>query len=698
MVHHRFYNNKFVLITMILLIFASCSSDEEDLVIEEAQVAVEETTTTTTAPPVEETTTTTTAPPVEEECIPKDNSSYSLDTTKDIQRFLLDNGFEPGPVDGYMGETTMNAIKQFQATVGLVSDGDVGPNTIQAMRAWTGCEDITIQTTTTVPQSTTTTTVPQSTTTTTVPQSTTTTTVPASSGQDVGYQGYVSPTDNQFASYLRSTNEDTSFCSSANYFKDGPNKGSDVGLPNIYNLYPSVPSLSSSSVTTNITSDAEFSFQVTVNGNGDSNYRFYFIEPFTATYKEIIADSISVTSGSTVATFSKVNLTNGYWFYGYADNGTGGIVKAEGVREFLAGSPITQEDTDMGDFERVWLSTPTQKISNAAGVTAGEVLYITYLLDTGYNSRTTTTETIDSSTNTVKLNSGNDLEAGDVIIMHDELMLINSKPTPATLNVQRGYLNTAPAVHNQGSSVKELVSTSESNMVGVNGYAVFKGNSGYKFSVSLGKEGVPSPFQLSSDCPKDVYSLDYIKIFGWREKGKSSVETTDAKSIDSVVSNDSFNFVGGDTSYTSPSIQAASSDGSFLNTGPKSITLNQGEKIEFDFAGISNGSREVTFIELEFDMSPLTSAKNQSSRKIVFTSSGGSYKYVQTLESLSTTTSFAGNTWEKGYRYILKSITISDGVSKIKYSSNGVLENLTTSEESTHDVYYLDQFIFSITD
>ena len=49
MVLHRFYNNKFVLITMILLIFTSCSSGEEDLVIEEVQVAVEETTTTTTA-------------------------------------------------------------------------------------------------------------------------------------------------------------------------------------------------------------------------------------------------------------------------------------------------------------------------------------------------------------------------------------------------------------------------------------------------------------------------------------------------------------------------------------------------------------------------------------------------------------------------------------------------------------------------
>ena len=698
MVHNRYYRNKSVLISMIFILIASCSSGDEELLIEESQVAVEETTTTTTmAPPVEETTTTTIASPVEEECIPTDNSSYSLDTTKSIQRFLLDNGFDPGEVDGYLGEATMNAIKQFQSTVGLVADGDVGPNTIQAMRAWTGCEDITIQTTTTtVAQSTTTTTTVPATTTTTVP-ATTTTTVPISSGQDVGYQGYISPTNNDFGSFLRSISEDTSFCSSANYIKDGPNKGSDVGLPSIYNLYPSVPSLSSSA-TTNITSDSTGSFQVTVNGNGDSNYRFYFIEPFTATYKELIADSISVTSGLTVATFSKANLKNGYWFYGYADNGAGGIIKAEGLREFLAGSAVTQEDTAMGDFERIWLSTPTQNISNAAGVSAGEVLYITYLLDTGYNSRTTTTETIDSSTNTVKLNSGNDLEAGDIIIMHDELMLITSKPTPATLNVQRGYNNTAPAVHNQGSSVKELITTTESNMAGVNGYAVFKGNSGYKFSVSLGREGVPSPFQLTSDCPKDVYSLDYIKIFGWREKGKSSVETTDARSIDSVASNDSFNFVGGDTSYTSPSIQASGSNGSFLNTGPKSVTLTEGEKIEFNFAGINKGSREVTFIELEFDMNPLTSAKNQSSRKIVFTTSGGIYKYVQTLESLSTTTSFAANTWEKGYRYILKSVTISDGVSEIKYSSNGVLENLTTDEESTHDVYYLDQFIFSISD
>ena len=218
MVHHTFYRNKFLFILMIFILVASCSSGDDEVLIEESQVAAEETTTTTTiAPPVEETTTTTTiALPVEEECVPTDNTSYSLDTTKSVQRFLLDNGFDPGEVDGYLGEATMNAIKQFQSTVGLVADGDVGPNTIQAMRAWTGCEDITIQTTTTtVAQSTTTTTTVPATTTTTVP-ATTTTTVPVSLGQDVGYQGYISPTNNEFGSFLRSISEDTSFCSSAN--------------------------------------------------------------------------------------------------------------------------------------------------------------------------------------------------------------------------------------------------------------------------------------------------------------------------------------------------------------------------------------------------------------------------------------------------------------------------------------------------
>ena len=49
----------------------------------------------------------------------------------------------------------------------------------------------------------------------------------------------------------------------------------------------------------------------------------------------------------------------------------------------------------------------------------------------------------------------------------------------------------------------------------VRGYAVFKGEKGYQFAVSLGNEGVPTRFTISDSCPKDLYSLDYIKVFAW---------------------------------------------------------------------------------------------------------------------------------------------------------------------------------------
>ena len=58
----------------------------------------------------------------------------------DIQRYLSDNGFNPGPIDGISGSKTKAAIKAFQTKNGLVSDGVVGSKTKAAMRSYTGCE------------------------------------------------------------------------------------------------------------------------------------------------------------------------------------------------------------------------------------------------------------------------------------------------------------------------------------------------------------------------------------------------------------------------------------------------------------------------------------------------------------------------------------------------------------------------------
>ena len=62
------------------------------------------------------------------------------ETVLDIQQFLANNGFNPGPVDGQSGPKTKVAIKAFQQKAGLYADGIVGNKTKASMKAYTGCD------------------------------------------------------------------------------------------------------------------------------------------------------------------------------------------------------------------------------------------------------------------------------------------------------------------------------------------------------------------------------------------------------------------------------------------------------------------------------------------------------------------------------------------------------------------------------
>ena len=73
-------------------------------------------------------------------CVPKDNSNASLGSTLEIQQFLSNNGFNPGPIDGQSGPKTKEAISSFQRENGLLADGIVGNRTKAKMRSYTGCE------------------------------------------------------------------------------------------------------------------------------------------------------------------------------------------------------------------------------------------------------------------------------------------------------------------------------------------------------------------------------------------------------------------------------------------------------------------------------------------------------------------------------------------------------------------------------
>jgi cell wall-associated NlpC family hydrolase len=51
----------------------------------------------------------------------------------ELQRQLHAAGFDPGPIDGYMGPVTERAVRAYQASRGLVVDGLVGPQTVGAL-------------------------------------------------------------------------------------------------------------------------------------------------------------------------------------------------------------------------------------------------------------------------------------------------------------------------------------------------------------------------------------------------------------------------------------------------------------------------------------------------------------------------------------------------------------------------------------
>ena len=119
---------KFELLSLsaFLMLFVACGLLDND----EVTAPIDTTTTTssilitTTTTSVPETTTTTTTEVVYDGCIPEDNQNINFEDLKNVQNFLNRYGFEAGVEDGLSGNQTREAIKRFQAYVGITVDGD----------------------------------------------------------------------------------------------------------------------------------------------------------------------------------------------------------------------------------------------------------------------------------------------------------------------------------------------------------------------------------------------------------------------------------------------------------------------------------------------------------------------------------------------------------------------------------------------
>lgn len=60
-------------------------------------------------------------------------SGSSGEAVEALQKRLLGQGVNPGPVDGIFGHKTEDAVKRFQGREGLEADGIAGPKTFAAL-------------------------------------------------------------------------------------------------------------------------------------------------------------------------------------------------------------------------------------------------------------------------------------------------------------------------------------------------------------------------------------------------------------------------------------------------------------------------------------------------------------------------------------------------------------------------------------
>ena len=694
---------KFIIFLTALI---SCGSGESSEIILESpqEELIQE-----TVPTVPDETSTTTTTIIIDECIPDNNSAIDFNSVLNIQIFLNKYGFDAGDEDGYLGQQTANAIRSFQAYAGLKPDGDIGPNTINKMQNWTGCEEKIDDYVEIENSNTTTTTIVTDTTTTTIVTDTTTTTVPSNVGQETSYNYGVVPsislTTNEVMSLFKGVSDSNSVCGTPhlNHLDSGiSGTFSNGAIPLNLNVSNSV--YSQSTFTTQITEESSSQIKIQIVGDGSKKYSFYFISPFTSSLVNIQPKTINTSLNLTEALFDLEELSEGIWFYSFAESGSGTVVKATGNREFTVGNAISQQVNSHNGVSRVLMTTKDnstglfKNVSSEQAFSTSSLVNILYITDGILDNRLDTTEQITIQDSVIKLSNEEQAFVSEILLVGTELMRVISKDGN-NFTVERGYLNTEIKSYAVGSSVKAIKNLNKETKIANFAYAVFRNESGMRYQVPLGPELTVNEFNFSK-CNYDRFSLEKITTFAWRSSGSSTVSSTSVEDKINPLLDKVFVINSGGQSYTPPTINSSDQvSGDFLNEGPKGQIVNIGDEINFNFNGIVDGSSKTKFVKLKFQLLPDTgSSKTSKIKNIYLNIENENYNFKLQIAKIVDTESDLSDTWENGYRYLFKSITLYDQSTSVEILNNQTIKYDYKSQTDTHQAYYLDQFSFIVKD
>ena len=678
----------------IIFAISYCGSQEA---IEDNNDAI---TTTTTTIVIDEITTTTSVvkEPQQNQCDPDDNSNINFESKKDLQKFLNKYGFNAGEEDGYFGYQSTEALRKFQAFAGISPDGDLGPITKETIKNWTGCEKE-VNSYTSAPTTTIVSNNEESEQSST--SSTTTTTLGNveidndQSNSGFGFIPSIGLDTNNLVSVFKGVGNNSSVCGTPfynnvpsgalNYYSNGIISENSI-LPSVY---------LQSSNTAKILTNSNDAFAIEILGNGDNTYNFYFIPPFSNQVILIKPLTIDISPGKTIATFSKNSLESGYWFFAYAENQSGKIIKSSSPREFTVGNTSPQTYSGSIEAEILNFNINGRNVGGGETLSNSDVITISYITKGVYDEKPSTTKDIQKDDLEITLTNNEQASPGDLLIINNEIMKVISKDNNK-YKVQRGFNNTEPKKHLTGASVKQINDLDSNKVNSTYALLVLRSESGKRFQVRLNGEIASHSFSLSG-CPNDRYLFEEIKTFSWREEGKSIVASSSAKNVTGSIFNKSFIISESNNKYSPPSLKSTDSDsGGFANSGPRNVNTSAGSEVVFNFSGLQKGSSDLKFVEIKFQMLPTTGSTKSSTNRSVFFAVNDGMEFKIKIDSVVSSTAFKSSEWESGYRYIFAELNVYDQLSKTTFKSNGMVSFDDLSNNSTHDVYYLDQFSFNI--
>ena len=657
-------------------------------------------TTTTTTIVIDEITTTTSVvkEPQQNQCDPDDNSNINFESKKDLQKFLNKYGFNAGEEDGYFGYQSTEALRKFQAFAGISPDGDLGPITKETIKNWTGCEKE-VNSYTSTPTTTIVSNNEESEQSST--SSTTTTTLGNveidndQSNSGFGFIPSIGLDTNNLVSVFKGVGNNSSVCGTPfynnvpsgalNYYSNGIISENSI-LPSVY---------LQSSNTAKILTNSNDAFAIEILGNGDNTYNFYFIPPFSNQVILIKPLTIDISPGKTIATFSKNSLESGYWFFAYAENQSGKIIKSSSPREFTVGNTSPQTYSGSIEAEILNFNINGRNVGGGETLSNSDVITISYITKGVYDEKPSTTKDIQKDDLEITLTNNEQASPGDLLIINNEIMKVISKDNNK-YKVQRGFNNTEPKKHLTGASVKQINDLDSNKVNSTYALLVLRSESGKRFQVRLNGEIASHSFSLSG-CPNDRYLFEEIKTFSWREEGKSIVASSSAKNATGSIFNKSFIISESNNKYSPPTLKSTDSDsGGFSNSGPRNVNTSAGSEVVFNFSGLQKGSSDLKFVEIKFQMLPTTGSTKSSTNRSVFFAVNDGMEFKIKIDSVVSSTAFKSSEWESGYRYIFAELNVYDQLSKTTFKSNGMVSFDDLSNNSTHDVYYLDQFSFNI--